>query len=157
MPVSSQTILPFWSSFLSVAPMADAAKRPVVALRADEMPDREDSLRLVLDGTRTALLDLLADVEAAGAQPPPCGALGVLEDSQGTPRGVVEFTEVELARFDDIDDGFARAFASWGSSLKAFRRGCRTWFAPRCRALGHSFAPDTVFVCQRIRLVFTPA
>jgi uncharacterized protein YhfF len=101
---------------------------------------------LVLDGKKTAISNALYQFEDEPA--PEDGDRAVLLDGSGRPRCVIEFTEVEVCPYEEIDAKFAHAEGEGDLSLKH-------WLKTREAAytrVGY-FAPDMLLLCQHFRVI----
>jgi len=110
-------------------------------------PEEADMLcNLVLDGKKTAISTALYHFEDEPA--PEAGDRSVLLDGKGQPRCVIEFTEVEVASFDEIDAKFAHAEGEGDLSLKHWLKSHEASF----KREGY-FAIDMLLLCQHFRVI----
>jgi len=101
---------------------------------------------LVLDGKKTATSAALYHFEDEPA--PEDGDRAVILDSTGRARCVIEFTEVEVVSFDEVDAKFAHAEGEGDLSLAYWRKAHETFF----KREGY-FAPDMLLLCQHFRVL----
>lgn len=109
---------------------------------------------LVRDGPKRATTALAAQHEAEGEPLPNVGDLNVILDGRADPECVIRTTQVEIFRFGDVDEDFARdegeddrAPASWRSTHERF-------FAQTDTRVDN----DTLVVLERFELLWpTPA
>lgn len=101
---------------------------------------------LVLDGKKTAISNALYQFEDEPA--PEEGDRAVLLDGTGRPRCVIEFIEVEVAPFEEIDAKFAHAEGEGDLSLKHWQKAHAASF----KREGY-FAPDMLLLCQHFRVI----
>lgn len=80
-------------------------------------------LGLVRAGIKTATCSALCWYEAEGAALPAVGGLWAICDADGVPVCLVETTRVEVRRFADIDEAFARAEGE-GTDRSSTGAGC---------------------------------
>lgn len=114
-----------------------------------DSPEMADELlALVIAGTKTATCGALRDYGPGGEAMPVVGRRDVALDGGGRHAAVIETLEVNIKRFDEVDEAFAfnegegdRTLADWRESHKAFfeRHG--------------GFSPDMELVCERFKLV----
>lgn len=114
-----------------------------------DSPEMADNLlALVLAGTKTATCGALRDFGPGGEPMPEVGRRDVVLDGQGRPAAVIETLEVEIRRFDQIDEAFARDEGEGLQTLADWRAGHEAFFARN-----GGFSPDMALVCERFRLV----
>jgi uncharacterized protein YhfF len=139
---------------MSKAPPTAPPKAPVPPVYAHlpqwafgHTAEEADALcALVLDGKKTATAAALYHFEDEPA--PEAGDRCVILDSSGRARCVIEFTEVEVAAFDEIDAKFARAEGEGDLSLKQWLKTHEVFF----KREGY-FAPDMLLLCQYFRVI----
>lgn len=120
-----------------------------VAFSFGDSPEMADELlALVLAGVKTATCGALADYGPGGEAMPVVGRRDVVLDSQGRRAAVIETLEVELRRFDEVDERFARDEGEGDRSLAAWRDAHRAYFERN-----GGFSADMPLVCERFRLV----
>jgi uncharacterized protein YhfF len=76
------------------------------------------------------------------------GKRTVMLDGAGHPRAIVETTELEMRRFDEVDAAFAFDEGEGDRTLAYWRQAHRRYFTRR-----GEFAPDMLLWCERFRLV----
>ena len=101
---------------------------------------------LILDGKKTATSAALYHFEDEPA--PEEGDRAVILDGTGRPRCVIEFTEVEVVSFDEIDAKFAHAEGEGDLSLKYWLKTHEAFF----KREGY-FAIDMLLLCQHFRVI----
>jgi uncharacterized protein YhfF len=146
----------FWRRFLSTLPAGSSGEdAEYEAWSFGDGPEMADSLGgLVLAGRKTATCSALWEIEADGGQVPRPGERSVVLDGRGDPLCVVETTEVEVRRFDRVDEAFARDEGEGDLSLAYWREAHRRFFARTLPAIGRRFAEDMPLVCERFRVVY---
>lgn len=117
-------------------------------------PEQADELlELVLAGTKTATASALWDYEAEDEPLPEAGALGIVLDSRGHPRALVETTAVEVVSFDAVSEEHAFLEGEDDRSLASWREVHERFFGTHS-AHDRGFEPDMPVVLERFRLVF---
>jgi len=117
-----------------------------------EMADRLGGL--VLDGLKTATCSALWELEAEGGQMPRAGEKSIILDGRGEPLCVIETTEVEVRRFDEVDGTFARDEGEGDRSLAYWREAHRRFFAGTLPEIGRRFSEGMPLVCERFRVIY---
>ncbi|AZM55130.1 RNA-binding protein [Streptomyces sp. WAC 01529] len=121
-------------------------------------PLRDQLVAAVLDGSKTSTTGLVLDYERAGDPLPKAGERSVVVDSADRPVGVIEVTEVRVARLADVDLAHAVDEGEGFTSVAAWRAGHEGfWHSAEMRAeLGdEEFTVDdtTEVVLERFRLI----
>ena len=105
-------------------------------------PDLADELLdLVIRGVKTATCSTEDQASTVGAR-------WVVRDGSGTPRCVIETTEVTYRRFPDVDAAFAHDEGEGDRSLDYWRQAHRIYFGRQGK-----FREDMMLMCERFRLV----
>ena len=125
-------------------PYADA-----VTFSFGDSPEMADELlALVLAGAKTATCGALADYGEGGEAMPVVGRRDVVLDGKGRRAAVIETLEIEMRRFDEVDERFARDEGEGDRTLAWWRDAHRGYFERN-----GGFSPDMQLVCERFRLV----
>jgi uncharacterized protein YhfF len=118
-----------------------------------DRPDQTSELaELVVRGRERATAGLLWRWELAGGPPLP-GGRQVIIDAEGTPRAVIEITDVRVTPFDDVDATFAAEEGRGDRSLASWRRVHWDFFTRECERLGRTPSLGMPVVCMRLRVV----
>lgn len=108
-------------------------------------------LALVLAGVKTGTASSLWDYEADGDPLPVVGELSIILDGTGTPRAVIETTDVRTVSFDAVSPAHAFAEGEGDRTLAHWRTvHQRFWEEHSENARG--FAPDMPVVCELFRV-----
>ena len=103
----------------------------------------DELLGLVLKGVKTATCS--TEDEPNTSTPGECW---IVLDGRGTPRCVIESTEITYRRYSDVDAVFAHDEGEGDRSLAYWREAHRQYFG----RLG-KFSEDMMLMCERFRLV----
>ena len=107
----------------------------------------DEIVALVRAGRKTATCGALRDFEAGGEAMPTVGRRDVALGWDGAPALAVETLEVEVRRFDEVDEAFAMDEGAFGG-LADWREGHRRYFERN-----GGWSPDMMLVCERFRMV----
>ena len=125
-------------------PYADA-----VTFSFGDSPEMADELlALVLAGAKTATCGALADYGEGGEAMPVVGRRDVVLDGKGRRAAVIETLEIEMRRFDEVDESFARDEGEGDRTLAWWRDAHRSYFERN-----GGFSAEMQLVCERFRLV----
>lgn len=116
-------------------------------------PEEADALLdLVLAGTKTATSGALWDYEGEDEPLPEPGTLSILLDGSGTPRALIEATEVSVVPFAEVDAEHAFLEGEGDRSLTHWRAVHQRFFVD-VATHDHAFAPDMPVVLERFRVL----
>ena len=114
----------------------------------------DELLALVLEGTKTATASSLAELEAAG-EPVPCvGDLSVILDGEGHPRALIRTTEVDHARFGEVDEDFAAREGEDDRTLASWRREHERYYRRVLEGTGTEFSTELPVAFERFELLY---
>ncbi len=108
----------------------------------------DELLALVLAGRKTATCGALRDYTSGGEAMPAVGRRDVVLDGKGRCAAVIETLRIDICRFDEVDEDFARAEGEGDGSFEYWRDAHQRYFARN-----GGFSPDMQVVCERFRLV----
>ena len=112
---------------------------------------------LVLEGKKTATCGILWEYEAEGEALPKPGELSIILNGEGLPLCLIETTEVRVVPYDQVDTQFAFEEGEDDRTLESWRREHWKFFSRYLVQLDRQPAMDMPLVCERFRLVVTPA
>jgi len=128
-------------------------------VNSSAVPEKYRDLRSFAFGDSPALADELLGLVLAGVKTATCstedepntstpGERWIVLDGSGTPRCVIETTEVTYRRYSEVDAAFAHDEGEGDRSLAYWRQAHRNYFG----RLG-KFNEDMTLMCERFRLV----
>lgn len=146
----------FWRAYLSTLPEGSSARdEGYEAWSFGDGPEMADELGgLVLAGRKTATCSALWELEAEGEPAARPGEKTVILDGDDEPLCVIETTEVEIRRFDEVDKRFARDEGEGDRSLAYWREAHRRFFAGTLPEIGRRFSEEMPLVCERFRVIY---
>ena len=123
------------------------------------VPEQYRGLRSFAFGDGPELADELLDLVMKGVKTATCstedepntstpGERWIVLDGSGTPRCVIESTEVSYRRYNEVDAAFAYEEGEGDCSLAYWRQAHHTYFGRQGR-----FSEDMMLMCERFRLV----
>lgn len=113
--------------------------------------DADAGAALILDGTKSATSSPFWDYP--DGRIPFVGALGVLLDGGGRPRGIVETTRVEAMPFGAVDAAFAHAYGEGRRTLDWWHRAMGAYYRDSAARHGAAFSERTAIICEWIAVV----
>ncbi|MBA2512498.1 MAG: ASCH domain-containing protein [Rubrobacteraceae bacterium] len=146
----------FWRAYLSTLPGGSPSQdEGYEAWSFGDGPEMADELgELVLAGRKTATCSALWEMEAEGEPLARPGEKSIILGGKGEPLCVVETTEVEVRRFDEVDEVFAREEGEGDRSLAYWREAHRRFFVRALPEIRHRFSEDMPLVCERFRVIY---
>lgn len=123
------------------------------------VPKKYRALRSFAFGDSPRLADELLDLVIKGVKTATCstedepntstpGERWIVLDGHGTPRCVIESTEVTYRRFGEVDAALAHDEGEGDRSLAYWRQAHRNYFGRQGK-----FSEDMMLMCERFRLV----
>ncbi|MGJ8528511.1 ASCH domain-containing protein [Maritalea sp.] len=109
---------------------------------------RDALVELIVSGKKTATCGSFAIYEEEGEPLPKVGERFIVPDWAGNPKCIIETISVEVKRFDEVDQDFARAEGEGDLSF-AFWRDAHIEFFTR----NGGYSPDMKLVCERFELI----
>lgn len=146
----------YWRSYLATLPAGSPVRDADYDAEAfGDGPELADELgALILGGEKTATCSALWEWETEGEPITEVGRMTVVLDGRGDPLCVIETTEVEVRRFDEVDERFACEEGEGDRSLAYWREAHRRFFGRTLPKIGREFSRDMPLVCERFRVVY---
>lgn len=146
----------YWQLFLETLPQDSPVREETYLAEGwGDSPQMADELgALIRSGTKTATCSALWEYETEGEALPVVGTKTIVLDGRGDPLCIVETTEVEVRRFDRVDERFAYEEGEGDRSLQYWREAHRNFFSRTLPAVGKEFTPEMPLVCERFRVLF---
>lgn len=157
MPILSEhspAIRDFWREAVAATAELDSEAPFTVFSFGDNEALCDHVLRETLAGRNRATASLRWDY---GTQLPQVGDVAVVTDWAGAPRAVLVTRRVDIMRYADVDEDFARAEGYMADPLREWRDVHWAYFSRRCMDLGRTPTPDMPIVCERFELVYPSA
>lgn len=145
-----------WRAYLSTLPEGSPLRdERYEAWSFGDGPEMADELGgLVVAGQKTATCSALWELEVEGEPVARPGERSVILDGNDEPLCVIETTEVEVRRFDEVDGRFAREEGEGDGSLEYWREAHRRFFSRTLPEIGRRFSEDIPLVCERFRVIY---
>lgn len=145
-----------WRAYLMTLPDDSPARdEGYEAWSFGDGPQMADELgSLVRGGRKTATCSALWELEAEGEPAAQPGEKSVILDGKGEPLCIIETTEVEVRRFDEVDGRFAHDEGEGDGSLEYWQGAHRRFFSRTLPEIGHRFSEDMPLVCERFRVIY---
>ncbi len=142
----------FWARYLAAVDEPTGARWSAAECFGDGPAMADALLALVVDGPKRATAGALADYESDDEPLPAVGDRWIVLDGGGTPRAVVETTEVRIGPLSSVDEAFAWDEGEGDRTRADWLRGHTAFFERRYRELGLDFGPDIAVVFERFDL-----
>lgn len=111
-------------------------------------------LRLVLIGQKQATSSSLLAYQSEGDRVPQVGDLSIVTDWEGTPKCVIETTNVMIIPFKDITFDICKREGE-DDNLESWRQGHINFFSREGEELGYTFTEDMPVVFEDFKMVFS--
>lgn len=109
---------------------------------------------LVLEGTKKATASAAILYEIDNDPLPKVGELSIITDWNGQAKCIIEVTNVEVVKFKNVTEEFARTEGEGDKSLDYWRRVHKDYFSQELDELGKEFSEDMSVVCERFEVVY---
>jgi uncharacterized protein YhfF len=98
--------------------------------------DRDETARLVLIGDKRATTALLAAYAADREPLPVVGRRSLVRDGRGRDIAIIETTRIEIRRYGDVDEAFARLEGEGDKTLACWRSVHEPYLSAECARIG---------------------
>lgn len=112
----------------------------------------DELLGLVLEGRKTATCDAVWRFEADAEPIPIPGDLSIILDGAGTPRCVIETTEIRIVPLNEVDAQFAYDEGEGDGSREFWYAAHEAYFSRTLPGIGRGFSPTMPVVLERFKL-----
>jgi len=142
-----------WARYRAVN--ADApVEAPAAFHFCDNRQDADTCLALVMERRKRATASSLAELQLAGVPVPQPGEFSIVTNWAGEARAIIRTTSVEIRRFAEVDEAFARTEGEGDGTLAWWRTAHRAYFERVLAGSGHVVDDDLEIACERFELVF---
>ncbi len=150
--MTDASVAALWQKFRLQNPTAP--EKPVAVFHfCDNHDDAETCLRLVLSGKKRATAASLKELELSGDPVPTVGDYSVVTDYAGKAHAVIETTGVEITRFADVDEQFARTEGEGDLTLAWWREAHAAYFSRVLQGTGTAVDDDLPIACEHFKVV----
>lgn len=146
------SVAALWQRYRETDPSAPADIPPVFHF-CDNQKDADVCAALVVAGHKRATASSLAELALTGLPVPETGDHAVITDWSGEARAVIRTTSVEIRRFADVDEAFARAEGEGDQTLAWWRTAHRAYYERVLAGSDHRVDDDLQIVCERFEVV----
>ena len=117
-----------------------------------EMAD--DLLNYVLTGEKTATSGMVLDFEHDGDPIPKIGDKSIILNGKDEPACIIEYTNVQLKKYNEVDKEFALKEAEGFKSLQDWQEVHWAFFSRRCEVLKVPLHDQIDLVCLEFKLIY---
>ena len=156
MPTLNAATAAFWNRYLDSLPAGHPHRRatPDVFSFGDSAALADELAALVLSGRKRATTSLPVEYTSEGQPLPEAGNASIVTRSNAAPAAIIEFVEVRLVPFQDVDAAYAAIEGEGDGSLAHWQAAHRAYFRRVCDRLGGRFEETTPVLCQQFRVVW---
>jgi uncharacterized protein YhfF len=151
------SVQPFWRDFGLATGRADEARFYETFAFGDSEALADELAALVLFGVKRATAGAVWSYKAEGKRLPRPGDLSIMTNWAGSPRCVIETTQVDVMPFCQVGADFAAAEGEGDGSLAYWRASHRAYFTRECHAAGREFSEALLISCERFEVIYQPA
>lgn len=121
---------------------------------SDNHEEADELLTLVLSGIKCATAPSVAELQLAGDPIPQPGDYAIVTDGSGIARAVIRTRAVEIRRFGDVDEDFARIEGEGDRTLSWWRAAHESYYTRVLADTDHAVDDDLEVVCEQFDLVY---
>ena len=151
MPVDP-SIVRLWDRYRASDPAAPATV-PTSFHFCDNQRDADICALLVAIGKKRATATSLAELELDGEPVPHVGAYAIVTDWTGEAKAVIRTTSVEIRRFYEVDEDFAREEGEGDCTLEWWRTVHDAYYKRVLTDSGHVVDANLEIACERFELL----
>lgn len=150
----STTLNKFWENFV-LKTNRDKDTRYIECFHFELTENlANELLRLVLIGEKQATSSSLLAYQIEGDRIPQVGDLSIVTDWQGTPKCVIETTNVMVTPFKDITFDICKREGE-DDNLESWRKGHISFFSSEGAKLGYTFTEDMPVIFEDFKMVYS--
>jgi uncharacterized protein YhfF len=105
-------------------------------------------------GQKRATAASVAELDLTGVPIPQAGDYSIITDWVGNAVAVIRTASVEIRRFGEVDEDFARAEGEGDLTLDWWRAAHQAYYERVLAGSGYIVDPSLDIVCERFELVF---
>ncbi len=151
----TSTVVRLWDRYRAINPEAPA-DMPNSFHFCDNQADADLCAALVARGHKRATAQSVAELELAGEPVPRVGDYAIVTDWAGLAVVVIRTVSVELRRFAEIDEEFARAEGEGDLTLEWWRAAHQRYYENVLAGSRYTVDADLEIVCERFEVVLNP-
>jgi uncharacterized protein YhfF len=152
--IRDERVQRYWAAFGASARLGAT---PFGVLRFGDGVELADELAAqVVSGKKRATTTLHRDITELGKPLPVPGDLSVVIDGKNAPRCIVQTVQVDIKRFRDVDDSFAKDEGGGDGSLEWWRSAHTRYFKRQGAREGLVIGDGTEVVLERFKVVWPP-
>ncbi|PSN20842.1 ASCH domain-containing protein [filamentous cyanobacterium CCP5] len=156
--VNTSLVDEFWQAYCATVADENPGAQPDLIDQFGDHPALADELgALVLAGTKTATCSALWEWEAEASEPPQVGTKTLVLNGAGQPICIIETTEVQILRFNQVDAQFAYDEGEDDRTLESWRREHWKYFSRALPKIGKQPTENMLLVCERFNVIYPPA
>ena len=141
-----------WNRYRQQVP--DAPETPYDCFHfCDNEADADECADLVVRDIKRGTAASVAELERAGMRLPVPGDISVVTRWNGDAVAVIKTVQVDIRRFDDVDEAFARREGEGDKTLAYWRKVHDAYFRRVLKGSGVAVDGDLLIVCEQFERV----
>ena len=159
MTKNEQAIVEYWKTFCSSLDSIEQSNcldaKPDSWAFGDSPEMADDLLNYVLTGEKTATSGMVLDFEHDGDPIPSKGDRSIILNGKDEPACIIEYIDVQLKKYSDVDEEFALKEAEGFKSLQDWQDVHWAFFSRRCKVLNVPLHNQIDLVCLEFKLIYS--
>ncbi len=145
----------YWQQYLdSLSDDSIVSKEYDAFYFCDNEKDANELADLVLAGIKGGTTSLLCEYEHENEQVPEAGYFAIVTNWANEPVCIIQITQVEIKKFNEVDADFAYDEGEGDRSLEYWRRVHIDAFTRTCNEIDEIFDESMIVICERFRVVY---
>lgn len=153
LPVSSDLVNAYWTDFIAKNEAYKHHSIPPAEYFCDTKHWADACADLVKEGIKTGTCGALVSYKIGQEDLPKVGDLFIVTNWDGQPTSITKTTKVELVKFKDIGEEWARSEGEGDRSLAHWRKGHWEFFERDLGQFGVAPSEDMVLVCETFEVI----
>jgi uncharacterized protein YhfF/catechol 2,3-dioxygenase-like lactoylglutathione lyase family enzyme len=150
----SEKIKSFWNSFIELKPEYKFYSIPNTDTFCNEENLTNELVELVRMGIKTASCGAVIDYQICGDPFPKVGELKIIVNWDKEPICITKITNVEVKKFKDITEEFARKEGEGDLSYAYWKQAHLNFFSNYLETLGLKFTDEMELVCEEFEKIY---
>ena len=154
MNLPCDSVLEIWKSFVQEHPKYANTPIPPHFYFCNNEQDANICAELVVKNIKQATAPSFWWYEYHNEPMPKVGDLFIVTNWYGTAKAVIEITKIELIRFKDVTEAFAKAEGEGDKSLSFWRKAHKEYYSREMEKAGEYFNENMLISCECFKTVF---
>lgn len=146
----------YWQDFLAYTDekTAYSAKKYTAWHFCNDEQSANNLADLVIAGIKRGTASLYEGYAYENEEIPQVGSISIILDWQGNPRCIIETIKIDMYKFKDVPETFAKIEGEGDKSLKYWREVHNDFFREDAAEFGFDFNDDSMVICEEFKVIY---